>query len=149
MTTVRDNSTMALKNGLLRSLLSGEILGDPRQHELQYANRVPFAILSALTISSQDVGMGFSHCTKSIKTQTNFLSYQSLSIDNNAQHQCAFSPAILSPVVQERWAGLNFTPYSFYLSNQKHKTPMVNSKAGTGAGVGFHPRSFYLNNQKS
>jgi hypothetical protein len=30
---------------------------------------VPFAILSALTIPSQDVGKGFSHCTKSIKNK--------------------------------------------------------------------------------
>jgi len=57
-----DCSTMAKKGGLLNE----EILGDPRQHELQYANRVPFEILSALAISSQDVDNESSHCKKSI-----------------------------------------------------------------------------------
>lgn len=34
---------------------------DPRQHELQYANIMPSAGLSAPAISAQDVGRGFSH----------------------------------------------------------------------------------------
>ena len=46
---------------VLKRLLNGLTLGDPKLHELQYASTMPFAGLSAPAIFALDMDKEFSH----------------------------------------------------------------------------------------